>query len=66
MPDLDNDNGEITRHRRRTALVALETERYGIKIAALSEIRLLGEGALLEDVRGYTFYWNGLTEGQSR
>ena len=56
MLDLDNTNSDNTRPRRRTALIALELERYGIDIAALSETRLSGEGSLTEDGGGYTFY----------
>ena len=37
MLDLDMDNVDITRPRQRTTLIALELERYGIDIAALSE-----------------------------
>ena len=66
MLDLDNTNSDNTRPRRRTALIALELERYGIDIAALSETRLSGEGSLTEDGGGYTFYWRGHSEGQPR
>ena len=66
MLDLDNTNSDNTRPRRRTALIALELERYGIDIAALSETRLSGEGSLTEDGGGYTFYWRGHPEGQPR
>ena len=59
-------NGEITRPRRRTALIVLELERYGIDMAALSEIRLSGEGSLTENGGGHTFYWQVYAEGRPR
>ena len=59
-------NDEISRPRRRTALIALELKRYEIDIAALQETRLSGEGSLAEVGGGYTFYWRGYPEGQPR
>ena len=57
---LDNDNtGEDARPHRRTALIALELERYGVDIAALSETRLSGEGSIVEVGAGYTFSGRG-------
>ena len=54
--------------RRRTALVALELERYNIDIAALSETRLSGEGSIVEGEGpdGYTIFWRGYPEGHVR
>ena len=46
-----------TRPEIRTAIVAMELQRYGIDIAALSETRFAGEGQLTEN--NYTFYWKG-------
>ena len=66
MLDLDSANNDVTRPRRRSALIALELERYKIDMAALSETRLSGEGSLTEDGGGYTFYWKGHPEGQPR
>ena len=44
------------RPARRSALVAQELKRYNVDIAALSETRLAGEGAITEDEGGYTFF----------
>ena len=41
-------DGNVSRPRRRTALVASELGRYDVDIAALSETRLAGEGSLEE------------------
>ena len=60
------DTGENARPHRRSALIALELERYGVDIAALSETRLSGEGSIIEVGGGYTFFWKGYPEGQSR
>ena len=49
MLDLENNNGKITRLCYRTALIALELQRYGIDIAAFSETRHSGEGSLIDD-----------------
>ena len=53
-----------TRPERRTAIVAMELQRYGIDIAALSETRYAGEGQLTEN--NYTFYWKGKNENEPR
>ena len=53
-----------TRPERRTAIVAMELERYGIDIAALSETRFAGDGQLTE--KNYTFYWKGKDENEPR
>lgn len=45
---------------RKTALVGLELERYGIDIAGLSETRLPDSGSLHEPTSGYTYFWSGL------
>ena len=52
------------RPERRTAIVAMELERYGIDIAALSETRFAGDGQLTE--KNYTFYWKGKDENEPR
>ena len=62
---MDN-TGENARPHRRTALVALELQRYGVDIAALSETRLSGEGSITEVGGGYTFFWKGYPEGEPR
>ena len=64
LSDVDGSDGP----RRRTALVALELERYNIDIAALSETRLSGEGSIVEGEGqgGYTIFWRGYPEGQIR
>ena len=51
---------------RRTAMVGLELQRYGIDIAVLSESRLPESGSLTEDSAGYTFYWSGLPKEERR
>lgn len=61
---LDNDNSN--RPQRRTALIASELDKYGIDVAALTETRLAGEGALEEVGGGYTFLWSGLPPGERR
>ena len=53
------DREDSDRPERRTALIARELSRYNIDIAALSETRLAGEGALCERGAGYTFFWSG-------
>ena len=50
----------------RSALVALELERYNIDIAALRETRLHGEDSLTEVGAGYTFFWKVVPEGTRR
>ena len=65
MLDINTD-GENARPHRRTALIALELERFNVDIAALSETRLSGEGSLTEVGGGYTFFWRGYPEGQPR
>ena len=44
------DNAGSDRPQRRTALVGRELDRYKVKIAALSEIRLAEEG-LVKEIR---------------
>ena len=53
-----------TRPKRRTAIVAMELERYGIDIAALSETRFAEDGQLTEN--NYTFYWKGKDDNEPR
>ena len=49
------------RPERRTALVAMELEKYKIDIAALSETRFSESGRL--DDMGYTLFWSGKPDG---
>ncbi|XP_051914449.1 craniofacial development protein 2-like, partial [Hippocampus zosterae] len=44
---------------RRTALIALEIQKLGLDIVALSETRLPGAGQIEEPRHGYTFFWSG-------
>ena len=66
MLDIQNSNGENIRPHRRTAIIALELERFNMDIVALSETRISGEGSLTEVGGGYTFFWRGYPEGQPR
>ena len=45
--------------KRRTALVYHELSCFNIDVAALSEIRLAGEGNIQEVGSGYTIFWKG-------
>ena len=58
------DNDESNRPRRRTALIDLELESINTDITALQEVRLSGEGQLIE--AGRTFFWKGVPDGQPR
>ena len=58
---LDSDK----RPGRRSALVAIELNRLGIDIAALSEVRFAGVGSLVESV-GYTLFWSGKPDTEKR
>ena len=58
------DGGD--RPERRSAMVAQQLASYNIDVAALTEIRLAGEGLLTEVGQGYTFFWRGVPEGQPR
>ena len=51
---------------RRTAIIGMELDRYGIDIAALSETRLADTGQICENTSGYTFYWSGLPSTEKR
>ena len=62
---LDRSNS-TDRPARRTALIAQELQRYDIDIAALSETRLAGEGAITEDMGGYSFFWKGYPPEENR
>ena len=67
MLDIRNHTGgENARPHQRTALIAIELERFGVDIAALSETRILGEGSFTEVGGGYTFFWRGYPEGEPR
>lgn len=59
-----SDNINIA--ERRTALVAIELDKYNIDIAALSETRLSATGSLTEELSGYTFFWSGKKQGERR
>lgn len=54
------------RPERTTAIVGHELGRYNIAIAALSETRRADTGTLKEIGAGYTFFWSGKSEGESR
>ena len=56
----------INNPERKTALLALELERYNLDVVALSETRLAGEGQLSEPNGGYTFFWKGKEEAENR
>ena len=58
------DRSASQRPERQTALVAMEMDRYGIDVAALSETRLPGYDSL-ED-HGYVFFWSGKSAGERR
>ena len=59
MLDIRNHTGgENARPHQRTALIAIELERFGVDIAALSETRISGEGSLTE-VGGATLFGGG-------
>ena len=58
------DGGD--RPERRSAMVALQLASYDIDVAALTETRLEGEGSLIEQGQGYTFFWRGVPSGQPR
>ena len=57
---------------RKTALIALELERYNLDIVALSETRFADEGQLREEPKlsqenpGYTFFWKGRGASEER
>ena len=58
------DRDRTDRPERRTALVAVELERYRIDIAALSETRFSESGSL--DDMNYSFFWSGKPDGERR
>lgn len=58
------DRERTDRPERRTALVAMELQKYSIDIAALSETRFSESGSL--DDMGYTFFWSGKPDGVRR
>ncbi|XP_051917827.1 uncharacterized protein LOC127598188 [Hippocampus zosterae] len=53
------DNVRANRPVRRTGLIALEIQKLGLDIVALSETRLPGAGQIEEPRHGYTFFWSG-------
>ena len=58
---LDRHNAD--RPERRSAIISLELLKYGIDIAALSEVRFSGTGYIREEA-GYTIYWSGKREDE--
>ena len=67
MLDIRNHTeGKSALPHRRTTLIALELERFGVDITVFSETRLSGEGSLTEVGEDYTFFWKGYPEGQHR
>ena len=60
------DNNTSNRPQRRSALLAHELRRLDVDIAALSEVRLLEQGSLIEHSAGYTLYWSGRPAGSRR
>ena len=61
-----NSGGGVSWSHRRTALIALELDRFNVDIAALQETRIAGGGSLTEVGGGYTFFWKGHPEGHPR
>ena len=55
---------EFDRPERRTALVAMELDKYNIDIAALCETRFSETGSV--DDLEYSFFWSGKPEGERR
>ncbi|XP_051916305.1 craniofacial development protein 2-like, partial [Hippocampus zosterae] len=53
------DNGRANRPERRTALIALEIQKLGLNIVALSKTHLPGAGQIEEPRHGHTFFWSG-------
>ena len=53
------DKADSSRPERSSALVAHELSRLNIDITALSEVRLVDEGSLVEHGAGYILYWSG-------
>ena len=53
---LDRENTE--RLERRSAIISSKLQKYGIDIAALSEVRFKDTGNIREE-SGYTIYWSG-------
>ena len=58
---LDRENTE--RPERRSAIISSELQKYGIDIAALSEVRFKDTGNIREE-SGYTIYWSGKTASE--
>ena len=55
------DSAGSDRPQRRTSLVGRELGRYGIQIAALSDV-----GEIKEVDAGYTFFWSGRKSEERR
>ena len=60
------DSAGSDRPQRRTTLVGRELGRYGIEIAALSEIRFAEIGEIKEVGAGYTLFWSGRKSEERR
>ena len=58
------DRETTNRPERRTAIVAMELDRYNIDITVLSETRFHASGSL-NDLE-YTFHWSGKPNGDRR
>ena len=57
---------KIKKKERRIAVIARVLHKHCIDVAALSETRLANESQLTESGAGYTFYWIGKSDSQSR
>ena len=53
------DSAGSDRPERRTALVRRELGRYGIEIAAVSNLRFAEVGEIKEVGADYTIFWSG-------
>lgn len=61
---LDEEDGVRTkRSQRRSALVAKELKELRMDVVALTEVRKLGSGQLIEEKGGYTIFWKGKDGG---
>ena len=59
------DREHTDRPERRSAIISRELFKYGIDIAALSEVRFPKSGSIREE-SGYTIYWSGKPSGSKR
>jgi hypothetical protein len=61
---LDEQDGvRSERAQRRSALIAKELKALRMDVVALTEVRKLGSGQLIEEMGGYTIFWKGKDEG---